>query len=98
MLSIDVNNKCIYCTDFSNETIFAFLVVDISIPPQGVMTMIILMLLAIHNFTKILSSILFACIVSEPVGDTKLEFECLDFIHKNSHIFIRNMTIEIPAT
>jgi hypothetical protein len=67
-----------------------------------------------------------ACIVSEPVGDTKLEFEaesivqdidievvyqdgdvtnevknaCLDFIHKNSRIFIiiRNMTVEIPTT
>jgi hypothetical protein len=45
-------------------------------------------------------SILFACVVSvsEPVGDTKLEFECLDFILKNSHIFIRNMTVEIPTT
>ena len=49
MLSIDVNYKCIYCTDFSNETIFAFLVVDISIPPQGVMTMLMLMLLAIDQ-------------------------------------------------
>ena len=130
MLSIDVNNKCIYCTDFSNETMFAFLAVDISIPPQGVMNdhAHAPCHSQFYQDTQLLSfvsyhSLSVACIVSEPVGDTKLEFDaesivkdvdikvvyqdgdvtdevknaCLDFIHKNSCIFIRNMTVEIPT-